>query len=49
VYHGVDEREGAKDCFGLEPSLQVIIWVALTDASIEAGCMDVIPGSHRLG
>jgi Phytanoyl-CoA dioxygenase (PhyH) len=25
--------------FGLEPPLQVTAWVALTDASIEAGCM----------
>src|SRR5215472_2537811 len=35
--------------FGLEPPLQVTAWIALTDASIEAGCMEVIPGSHRLG
>src|SRR5438034_7956185 len=28
---------------------QVTAWVALTDASIEAGCMEVIPGSHKLG
>jgi ectoine hydroxylase-related dioxygenase (phytanoyl-CoA dioxygenase family) len=35
--------------FGLEPSLHVTAWVALTDASIEAGCMEVVPGSHRQG
>jgi hypothetical protein len=35
--------------FGLEPPLQVTAWVALTDASVEAGCMEVIPGSHRQG
>jgi len=35
--------------FGLEPAVQVTAWVALTDASIEAGCMEVIPGSHKLG
>ena len=35
--------------FGLEPALQVTAWVALTDASIAAGCMEVIPGSHKLG
>ena len=35
--------------FGLEPPLQVTAWVAITDASIEAGCMEVIPGSHTLG
>ena len=35
--------------FGLEPAVQVTACVALTDASIEAGCMEVIPGSHTLG
>ena len=35
--------------FGLEPPLHVTAWVALSDASIEAGCMEVIPGSHKLG
>ena len=35
--------------FGLDPALQVTAWIALTDASVEAGCMEVIPGSHRLG
>jgi len=35
--------------FGLEPPVQVTAWVALTDASVEAGCMEVIPGSHKLG
>src|SRR5262249_34510881 len=32
-----------------EPAAQVTAWVALTDASVEAGCMEVIPGSHKLG
>lgn len=27
----------------------VTIWVALDDATVENGCMDCIPGSHRLG
>jgi non-heme Fe2+,alpha-ketoglutarate-dependent halogenase len=35
--------------FGLEPALQVTAWVALTEASIAAGCMEIIPGSHKLG
>jgi non-heme Fe2+,alpha-ketoglutarate-dependent halogenase len=35
--------------FGLEPSTQITAWVALSDAPIEAGCMEVVPGSHRLG
>ena len=35
--------------FALEPICHVTAWVALTDASIEAGCMEVVPGSHKLG
>jgi len=35
--------------FGLDPSTQVTAWVALSDAPIEAGCMEVVPGSHKLG
>jgi non-haem Fe2+, alpha-ketoglutarate-dependent halogenase len=35
--------------FALEPALQVTAWVALSDASVEAGCMEAIPGSHRWG
>ena len=29
------------------PSLQ--IWTALDDASVDAGCLEVLPGSHRAG
>ena len=35
--------------FGLEPAVQVTAWVALTDAPVESGCMEVVPGSHRAG
>jgi non-haem Fe2+, alpha-ketoglutarate-dependent halogenase len=35
--------------FALEPICHVTAWVALTDASVEAGCMEVVPGSQRLG
>ena len=35
--------------FAIEPICHVTAWVALTDASIEAGCMEVVPGSHKLG
>lgn len=35
--------------FGLVPSTQITAWVALSDAPVEAGCMEVVPGSHRLG
>jgi hypothetical protein len=35
--------------FALEPICHVTAWVALTDAPVEAGCMEVVPGSHKLG
>lgn len=35
--------------FGLEPLEQVTAWVALSNATEEAGCMRVLPGSHKLG
>jgi non-heme Fe2+,alpha-ketoglutarate-dependent halogenase len=35
--------------FGLEPASQVTAWIALTDAPVESGCMEVVPGSHRSG
>jgi non-heme Fe2+,alpha-ketoglutarate-dependent halogenase len=35
--------------FALEPICHVTAWVALTDAPIESGCMEVVPGSHKLG
>jgi hypothetical protein len=35
--------------FGLEPYEHVTAWVALSEASAEAGCMEFIPGSHRWG
>ena len=35
--------------FGLEPHEHVTAWVALTNANSEAGCVKVIPGSHKGG
>lgn len=35
--------------FYLEPHRHVTAWVALSDATIEAGCMQALPGSHRWG
>jgi non-heme Fe2+,alpha-ketoglutarate-dependent halogenase len=35
--------------FYLEPHEHVTAWVALSDASVEAGCMRVLPGSHCWG
>ena len=53
MYDGVDERDGGWDSMqayvGFEPHLQVIAWVALTGVSMEAGRIEVIPGSYRLG
>jgi len=35
--------------FGLDPADQhVTAWVALTDSTLETGCVTAIPGSHRL-
>lgn len=35
--------------FFLDPAEHVTAWVALSDATEAAGCMRMIPGSHRLG
>ena len=35
--------------WGLDSDDQVSLWLALSDASADSGCMRVIPGSHRLG
>ncbi|MCH9673533.1 MAG: phytanoyl-CoA dioxygenase family protein [Gammaproteobacteria bacterium] len=35
--------------FGLAPFEQVTAWVALTDSTIENGCLQVLPGSHQAG
>lgn len=35
--------------FGLTPYEHVTAWVALSDASVAAGCMRFVPGSHRRG
>ena len=34
--------------FYLDPAEHVTAWVALSDAGVEAGCMHVLPGTHRL-
>ncbi len=35
--------------FALDPVCHVTAWVGLTDAPVESGCMEVVPGSHKLG
>lgn len=32
-----------------EPYLHVAVWIALDDATVENGCMQYLPGSHRMG
>ena len=34
---------------GLEPALALSAWYAVDDSDAGNGCMQVIPGSHRLG
>ncbi|MGE3067034.1 MAG: phytanoyl-CoA dioxygenase family protein [Hyphomicrobiaceae bacterium] len=40
-----------QDCtyFGLEPLDNVTVWLALSRADSESGCMRVLPGSHKSG
>lgn len=33
--------------FDLEPPLNITAWVAVTDSSVDNGCMQIIPGSHK--
>src|SRR3989454_11775656 len=35
--------------FGLRPYEHVTAWLALTDATAEDGCLEVLPGRHRRG
>ena len=35
--------------FNLDPAEQVTAWVAMSEASVLAGCMRMMPGSHKLG
>ncbi|HZT19647.1 MAG TPA: phytanoyl-CoA dioxygenase family protein [Dongiaceae bacterium] len=35
--------------WGLEPDDVVSIWLALSPATVESGCMRMVPGSHRSG
>jgi non-heme Fe2+,alpha-ketoglutarate-dependent halogenase len=35
--------------FDLDPAVQITAWIALSDASVEAGAVEVLPGSHTLG
>lgn len=35
--------------FFLEPHLHVTAWVALSDSTVDSGCVHVLPGSHHWG
>ena len=35
--------------FSLYPHEQITAWIALSDAPIESGCLEVLPGSQRMG
>ena len=35
--------------YGLRPSETVTTWVAFSNSTVEAGCMRVVPGTHRNG
>ena len=35
--------------FGHEPCEVLTAWVALTPATVESGCMEFLPGTHKLG
>merc|ERR1711964_39405 len=37
------------DWWGLDRDPQIFVWTALDDATCENGCVQVVPGSHRLG
>jgi phytanoyl-CoA hydroxylase len=42
-------HQDAGDQWGLTENPFMTVWTALDDATIENGCMQVIPGSHKLG
>ncbi|MFM1815980.1 MAG: 1-deoxypentalenic acid 11-beta-hydroxylase [Pseudomonadota bacterium] len=35
--------------YGMDPLKLVTAWIALSPATLETGCMQVLPGSHKLG
>jgi ectoine hydroxylase-related dioxygenase (phytanoyl-CoA dioxygenase family) len=42
-------QDGTNDRVELDPRRSVTLWAALTDATVEAGALQVIPGSWRHG
>jgi ectoine hydroxylase-related dioxygenase (phytanoyl-CoA dioxygenase family) len=42
-------QDGINDRLELDPERSVAVWLALTDARPESGCLRVLPASHRGG
>ncbi len=42
-------QDGVNDAIELDPARAVSVWLALTAAPNTAGCLEVVPGSHRHG
>jgi hypothetical protein len=42
-------QDGTNETMELNPAKSVAVWLALSDAMRDAGCLEVVPGSQRLG
>jgi ectoine hydroxylase-related dioxygenase (phytanoyl-CoA dioxygenase family) len=42
-------QDGINDWIVLDPARSVAVWLAITDATVENGCLEVAPGSHAAG
>jgi ectoine hydroxylase-related dioxygenase (phytanoyl-CoA dioxygenase family) len=42
-------QDGINDLVELDPIRSVAVWIALTAATHQSGCLEVIPGSHQDG
>jgi ectoine hydroxylase-related dioxygenase (phytanoyl-CoA dioxygenase family) len=42
-------QDGINNRHRLDPAASVAMWLAITDATTENGCLHVVPGSQRLG
>jgi ectoine hydroxylase-related dioxygenase (phytanoyl-CoA dioxygenase family) len=42
-------QDGINARLRLDPAASVAVWLAITDATLNNGCLHVVPGSHRSG
>jgi ectoine hydroxylase-related dioxygenase (phytanoyl-CoA dioxygenase family) len=42
-------QDGINDEIELNPNRSVSCWVAITDAGLESGCLEIAPGTHESG